>query len=401
MQSAPAPGTAAPTRPLWRDDRIGRGDRPAGTGSGTPTASPAREALPSQLDADLCVVGLGAAGLQAATTASRRGLGVVGLDAGAIGDGASGRNGGFLLAGAADFHHRLGQRVGRARAAALYERTLEELETQIRLTPEAVRRVGSIRLATSDEELDDCAAQAAVMRRDRLPVDEADGPFGRGLFFPRDAAMHPGRRMELLHRMAAAAGVRLVAHAPVHHLDTGTVVSTAVRVTAPYVLVAVDGGLEAVVPELAGHVRTARAQMLATAPNAVAPELVPAPVYARYGLDYWQRLEDGRVALGGARDVGGHEEWTSTDAVTPRVQSALEHILRQRLGSGSPITHRWSGRLGFTADRLPVCAVVRPGVAVAGGYCGTGNVLGALTARAALALLLDGWSADAELLRLP
>jgi ribosomal protein L34 len=32
------------------------------------------------------------------------------------------------------------------------------------------------------------------------------------------------------------------------------------------------------------------------------------PHYARHGFDYWQQTEDGRLVLGGRRDVQLHEE---------------------------------------------------------------------------------------------
>lgn len=64
------------------------------------------------------------------------------------------------------------------------------------------------------------------------------------------------------------------------------------------VLVAVDGRLECLLPELKGRVRTARLQMLATAPVAMR---YTRPVYRRWGYDYWQQLPDGRIALGDAR----------------------------------------------------------------------------------------------------
>jgi hypothetical protein len=89
------------------------------------------------------------------------------------------------------------------------------------------------------------------------------------------------------------------------------------RVTARRgVLVAVDGGLEHVVPALRGRVRAARLQMLATAPDP--RRRGPPPVYARYGLDYWQQLPDGRVALGGGRDLGGEDEWARAGPGTRR-----------------------------------------------------------------------------------
>ena len=69
------------------------------------------------------------------------------------------------------------------------------------------------------------------------------------------------------------------------------------------VVVAVDGRLERIFPALAPRVRTARLQMLATAP---APEVsFPRPVYWRQGFEYWQQLPNRRIALGGFRDLGG------------------------------------------------------------------------------------------------
>lgn len=291
----------------------------------------------------------------------------------------------------------LAARVGAVGATELYERTLVELDAQARLTPQAVTRSGSIRLAVSSAEQDDCRTQAHAMRRDGLDVGEVTGPFGSGLYHPADATMHPGRRCAALVDRAAAAGVRLLAGTPATAVDDGLVRCAAVTIRSPMVLVAVNAGAQTLVPSLRGRLRTARAQMLATAPGAVGPERVPTAVYARGGMDYWQRLPDGRVALGGARDRGGRAEWTDSAGVTAPVQTALEGTLVRHLTDGRhvAVTHRWSGRLSFTPDRLPVCEVVAPGVAVAGGYCGTGNVMGPLTARAALHLLLgedDPWA---------
>ena len=98
---------------------------------------------------------------------------------------------------------------------------------------------------------------------------------------------------------------------------------------------AVDGCLELTLPELSGRVRTARAQALATGP---APEVALArPVYARYGYDYWRQLPDGRIVLGGGRDLGGEAEWSCEAQTTATVQSYLDGLL-DRLGVRAAIT---------------------------------------------------------------
>lgn len=348
--------------------------------------------LDDDVTADVCVVGLGASGLSAIGELLRLGCTVVGLDAIGVGGGASGRNGGFLLAGTAAFHHHAVARLGRERAVALYRLTLDELERIAAETPEAVRMVGSVRLAASPEEEDDCAAQLDAMRADGLPVEPHDGPDGRGLLVPTDGSLQPLRRCRLLAGRVLDAGARLFEGSPVVRV-AGDRVTTAGggRVHCGAVVVAVDGALEALLPELAPRVRTARAQMLATAP---APEVtIPRPVYARWGWDYWQQLPDGRVALGGFRDRGGEAEWSQEPSPSPPVQAELEAFLRDGLQVRAPVTHRWAGAIAFTDDRLPVLDEVRPRVWACGAYSGTGNVIGSICGRAAAQLAVTGSSA--------
>jgi gamma-glutamylputrescine oxidase len=367
---------------------------------GTPLWSAAlgrRPPLAGEHRADVCVVGLGAAGLTATTYLLERGARVIGVDSGRIGDGASGRNGGLLLSGAASFHHDTARRVGRHRAAAVHRATLDELDGLATAMPDLVRRTGSLRIAADERELADCEDHLGALRADGLEAEPYDGPEGRGLLLPRDASFDPGERIRRLAERALEAGAALYERSRVDHVGGGLLRTPAASVHADAVVVAVDGGLERLLPELAGRVRTARAQMLGTAPTVVD---LPRPVYRRWGYDYWQRLPDGRLAVGGGRDIGGEEEWTDRSGTTPEVQRHLERLLSERLGvHDADVTHRWSGAIAFTVDRMPVVEEVRPGVVACGAYSGTGNLIGPMAARAAVDLALDGRSAVADLLR--
>jgi glycine/D-amino acid oxidase-like deaminating enzyme len=174
-------------------------------------------------------------------------------------------------------------------------------------------------------------------------------------------------------------GAHLFERSPVTHVDASGVRTERGFVRAAQVVVAVDGCLERLLPELASRVRTARLQMLATEPTDEVR--FTRPVYARWGYDYWQQRPDGAIALGGARDVAGDSEWTSNATPTDVVQRALERRLRAQLGVHAAISHRWAASVGYTEDGLPVVAEVRPGVWAVGGYSGTGNVIGALLGR--------------------
>lgn len=346
--------------------------------------------LRETLTADVCVIGLGGSGLSCVRELRRLGMSVIGLDAGSVGGGAAGRNGGFLLAGIAAFHHDASGAHGRERATRAWRLTLAELERIAAETPEAVRRTGSLRIAIDDDELADCEAQRVAMHVDGLPVERYEGPEGRGLLFPRDASFQPLLRCRMLAREAARAGARLLERSQATRVGDGEVVTAQGKVRAGAIVVAVDGGLERVLPELAGRVRTVQLQMLGTAP--ATDVRYPRPVYARYGMDYWQQLPDDRIVLGGFRDIGGEEEWTHDARPTARVQQALEQCLRERVKTRAPITHRWAAPVSYSRDGMPVVEEVRPGVWAAGAYSGTGNVVGALCGRAVAQLVAQGTS---------
>ncbi len=367
-------------RPVWDD----------GNWAGLPR-------LERDLGADVCVVGLGGSGLAAILELLRLGKKVVALDAGRVAGGAAGRNGGFLLAGTAAFHHDAVAALGPERARALYQLTRDELTRMLGETPEAVRRGGSLRIALSEEELEDCQKQLEAMRRDGLPVEPYTGPEGEGLLFPEDAAFNPLARCRTLARWAVEKGAELFERSPAVHIGGNEVRTPSGRVRCESVIVAVDGRLEQLLPELGDKVRTARLQMLATAPT---DELrVPRPVYLRYGYEYYQQTPEGRIALGGFRDRGGPLEWTENAEPDEEVQERLERFLREHLGVQAPITHRWAASVGYTSGILPVFEEVRENVWALGGYNGTGNVIGAILGRGAAQLVATGSSSLAAYFR--
>jgi glycine/D-amino acid oxidase-like deaminating enzyme len=357
--------------------------------------------LDGDVSADACVIGLGGSGLAAARALTDRGLSVVCVDAGRVGAGAAGRNGGFLLGGPALFLHEAIGAWGEDAAIGLYRATLAELDDlEAELGSRVVSRTGSIRLAGlpgepahADEaseraaELADCSALADALRQYGFDVEDYDGPLGQGVFLPDDAAMNPAARVvALADRLRDRAALH--EHSPVRSISAGRVETERGTVSAGVVIVAVDGRLETVLPHLAGHVRTARLQMLSTAP--VTPGRLPCPVYGRWGYDYAQQTSDGRLFVGGGRDKFVEAEWTTDVRPTPEVQDYIETVARRMSDMPITVTHRWAASVGYTPDGRPLCVEVDPGVVAIGGYNGTGNLVGAVAARAAVALALDG-----------
>jgi gamma-glutamylputrescine oxidase len=323
---------------------------------------------------DAAVVGGGVTGCAAALTLARSGLRVRLHEVREIAGGASGRNGGFALRGAALPYDRAARTFGRVRSATLWRLTEAALATMAELAGDAFRPVGSLRLAAGEEEAAALRDEYEALLEDGFeaewvePLPERLGArYGAGLRHPTDGALQPARWVRRLAALAAAAGADIRERSRVGSLS---------ELDAEAVVVATDGSAGGLLPGLARAVVPTRGQVVATEPL---PELLyPLPHYARRGFDYWQQLPDRRLVYGGRRDAALEEEWTAVEETTATVQAAIEQALGELLGFRPPITHRWAGIWGTTPDLLPLVGELpgRPGVWLAAGYSGHGNVLG-------------------------
>ncbi len=358
--------------------------------------------LDADVSADACVIGLGGSGLAAVDAFAERGLSVVAVDAGRVAAGAAGRNGGLLVGGADDSLHVAIAAWGEDDALWLYQSTMAELDRLEHQLPDVVRRVGSIRLAglpgepqTAAEavdraaEISDCDRHEAALRAHGIGVERYEGPLGTGLFLPDGAAMNPARRaIGLASQLRDRAALH--EHTRVTAIERGKVSTERGTISAAMILVAVDGRLDLVVPALADRVRTARLQMVTTEP--VPPGRLPCPVFGRWGYDYAQQDAAGRVFCGGGRDLFVDDEWTHDAEPSAQVQGYLADLAGRMAGEDVAITHRWAASVGFTVDTdgRALCAQVDDGVMAIGGYNGSGNLVGPVAARAAVAHVLDG-----------
>jgi gamma-glutamylputrescine oxidase len=322
----------------------------------------------------VAVVGGGVTGLSCALTLAEGGKRTRVYEARTIASGASGRSGGFALRGGAMPYDRARERLGRERASQLWQLTERTLDRMEGLAGDALRRVGSLRLAADKQERAELVAEYEALRADGFEAEWIDEPGGRlakryagALLHPRDGALQPARWIRRLAARAADAGVDIREHERVASLD---------ELDAEVAVVASDGYPSGLLGALDDLVQPMRGQVAATEP--LAERLHERPHYARRGLDYWQQLPDGRLVLGGSRDVNLENESTSVEATTPEIQAALEALIRELLGIDPAITHRWSGIFGMSSDDLPLVGLVpgQPGVWVSRGYSGHGNVLG-------------------------
>ena len=364
-------------------------------------------ALDREVSADVCVIGAGVTGCACAWRLLEHGVRPVIVDARRPAGGASGRNGGFAVSESSLDPVELAGRLGAGRAAELLGAIRLELDLMIRLAaelgvPDAVQQTGSLWVATEEEAGEMTAAAAALIAAgvpcaaatDLIP-EPMRSSHTAALHVPGDAALLPARWVGTLAESVAARGGQVYQGSPASALSRSgggwSVTAGKGAVQADAVVVACDGLIPRLLPELEGIVYPVRGQVAATAHLASQP--LAMPTHSRHGFMYYRPTPDGRVVVGGGRLEHLEEEYTGDERITPGVQAELDRFLSEGLAlGGAEVTHRWAGIMGFSADLLPLAGELpgRPGLNVAGGYSGVGNVLGHLCGRLVADLIATG-----------
>jgi gamma-glutamylputrescine oxidase len=359
---------------------------------------------PNDLPANSGVVVIGGGLLGAATTywLARAGADVTLIEAQTIAGGASGRNGGFVVAGTAAAYPDAIEKHGYAAARAVWTLTLES-RTLLRqaLDEEAIdcdyREPGLLHLALGSSQLDRLARVVAALRADQFDAELLDRaqtqeligtPLGSeiagGLFASENGLLHSARLVQGLARAAARHGARICEATPALELlaDGGGVLIRTPRgdLRASAAVVAINAWSAQLVPALAGLITPVRGQVLSYAPST--------PVF-RCGMgaavtptgEYWQQAPDGAIILGGCRAAapGGDVDVTKLEP-TPEVQAAIEQVFPRLFPSLGElrVERRWAGLMAFTSDGMPIAdrAPDLPGTWVVGGFCGHGMPFG-------------------------
>ena len=210
---------------------------------------------------DIEIVGAGITGCSAALTLAEAGLRVRVHEARAVAEGASGRNGGFALRGGAMPYNRAREWLGARAFWTLTEQALERLAVVV---GDALRPVGSLRLANDAEERQELRVEYEALREDGFQAEwreplwpPLDGRFPAAIFHPPDAAVQPALMTRRLAAQAAGRGVEFVQH---HHVESLH------ELASDRVLVATDGYPSGLLGEFEGLIVPTRGQMIATEP---------------------------------------------------------------------------------------------------------------------------------------
>lgn len=369
--------------------------------------------LPSS--AEVVVIGGGMLGVWTAYWLAKAGVPVVVLEQSAIGWGATGRNGGFLVGGAGVGYTRLIELLGRDNAALLYAMTIAGQELGHDIVAEEsiecdIRRTGTLFLARSEGALTAVEQQHQLLAKDGFDSAVLDRqsvqaliatPLGEeivgGSLAPQGMTLHSSRYLAGLALAAQRHGAKFVrarATSIKHHADGATVHTDIGNIDTGRVMVALNAWTDTLIHEMQGVIRPVRGQILAYTPidrvfhTAVGTDVTPTQ-------EYWQQMPDGSIIIGGCRADAPNADVNVRDQVpTPEVIAKIEHVLPNLFPGLNylNVARSWAGLMAFTNDGLPVVDHSTESNAIwyGGGFNGHGMPFGPILGKLVANAMING-----------
>jgi len=346
-------------------------------------------ALAGTVTADVCVVGGGFSGIATALSLAERGYSVAVLEARRIGWGASGRNGGQMIAGVSG-EHRIESQLGEDGRKLLRDiRYLGHDIIERRVQQHQIRcdlKHGWMEVATRPRHLEVMRSYVEERRAagdgDQLEIVEArdmERIIGTRLYKgamvdPRSGHLHPLNLCLGEARAAAAAGVRIYEESPVTEVVGGAKPYAATaegRVEANSIVLA--GFLDPVFQTgpLNGLLFPTGSYIVATEPlpESLAEEISPRDLAAADSnvvLDYFRLSADRRLLFGGRCNYSNRDPHDIRATLRPRMIEVFPQL------DGLGLEFAWGGKIDIVLTRVPAIGRREPNVYYMQGYCGHG-----------------------------
>ena len=170
-----------------------------------------------------------------------------------------------------------------------------------------------------------------------------------------------GKMMQTLIGKVQSLGVHIFNNCAVKEIveeANGLLIKTAQgNFTSRKVIVATNAFSKQLIPEL--NVTPGRGQVLITEP------IKNLKIYGAFHYDngyYYFRNINGRILLGGGRNLDFKAEETTETGLTNLVQDSLEKLLKEVIlpGKKTKIEHRWSGVMAFGQELKPIIKQIKP-----------------------------------------
>lgn len=354
--------------------------------------------LDQDIEADVVIIGGGISGVSAALHLAERGYKPVLLEAQDIGWGASGRNGGQVLAGFGASTHKLAKLVGQDHAKRLWDMSVEAVD----LLHERIKRhhipcdpqAGYLHAALKPRQAQDLKEAQEELARLGGPVgrllegeelrSRLNSPCYVAALEDRLAGhIHPLNYTLGLARAAQEAGACIYGHSSVTRVEHGPIVTLHVgaqKVRTKFLIVAGGTYVHGLERQMDGYIMPVGTYIMATEQRADVRDLIPgneAVADLNYVLNYFRRSADDRMLFGGRVS---YSKFPPPDIKEAMLQRAV-HVFPQL--KNAKVEFVWGGLVDITRNRAPHFGRLAPNILFLQGFSGHGLALTGLAGRLA------------------
>ena len=352
--------------------------------------------LGSDIEVDVCVVGGGFAGLSSAIELADRGYTVAVLEANHIGFGASGRNGGQIIAGLACEQDVIEKALGFDAAKQVWNMTLEALD----LVRERVKRFnincdlqdGFLGVSVNEKKGKNLLVWFDDMQKRYNYTAEwiqpayikkwIDSPrYFNGYYDKLSGHLHPLNYCLGLAKGAVSLGVQIFQHSVVTAMQQGESVilrSQSGQVKAKFVVLAGNMYLPEIAPQLApkiaNRIMPVGTYIIGTEPieSSLATRLIPsnaAVCDTNFVLDYFRMSRDKRMIYGGRVSYSAMTPPNLTQSMQARMVETFPQL------KNTKVEYTWGGFVDISMNRAPDFGRVANNIYYLQGFSGHGVAL--------------------------
>lgn len=331
----------------------------------------AKEQEPLNKDTyDIVIIGGGIAGLSCAYWLEKleSTLSILIIEKGELGDGASGRNAGFLTGGSIGYFQYLVKTYGEEQALEKWKFTtnnVDLMKKEIDLSECDYREGGTVSLYPLNEDISDLKASVELLKANDFKVElNADVFDMQGIAIKTDATFNPYLVLKKLKSLLKNTDFLFNTH--VDKLSDEKVTFGNQSVVARKIILATNFGITDFLPEL--NIQPQRSQICYI--KCDCSQMGEANYFIPQKRIYFRRHQDGLI-IGGLRVIDLEKENTQVLELNEKIQTALIEQCKELFGE-SKLIKAWAGIMGFTRDEQPLLGELN-GVYYLGGFSGHGN----------------------------
>jgi len=363
---------------------------------------------PLPAESDVVIIGSGYTGLSAARTLLQAGRSVVIVEQGALGEGASTRNGGMMGNGHKVGYEALVRRYDHETAMRVLQEGVDSLNFASALIESEnidcdFERCGRFRGAWTPQDYSTMAhdvdwmnqnldVEASIVEKSEQHREVATDRYHGGCVYHNHASVQPARFHQGLLQSVRNAGAVISSRNPALSIEPSTngsqVVTALGRVRARDVIIATNGYRAALSQRWRRASVPVASFLIRTEPlgEGVAQSLIPGErmiVETRSRFGYYRLSPDRQSII-----FGGRAFLKKTDVRDSRI--VLENLMLTLFPNieSVDVSHSWTGFVAMTKDSIPHIASVDRGVTVVGGYNGSGVAMAPYLGHKAAQLIL-------------